>query len=158
MIRVLFVCLGNICRSPMAEGLFIRLIKEAQLTGKVTCDSAGTNSYHIGELPDRRMMATARDKGIELTSRARAFKKEDARQFDYIICMDTDNLQMARSIAKVHEGEGQFYLMRHFDPLEPGANVPDPWYGDQNDFENCYDMLNRCVQRLVDFIRERNQL
>lgn len=158
MIRVLFVCLGNICRSPMAEGLFLKYIQDAQLTEKVACDSAGTNSYHTGDLPDRRMMATARSRGIELQSRARTFTKEDALQFDYILCMDEDNLRIARSIAKGNEREGQFYLMRHFDPLAPNAHVPDPWYGDQSDFEECYDILDRSVQHFVDFIRERHQL
>jgi protein-tyrosine phosphatase len=157
MIRVLFVCLGNICRSPIAEGLFLRLIEDAQLKEKVACDSAGTNSYHIGELPDVRMRTTARSKGIELQSRARAFKSEDAHVFDYILCMDEDNLQMARSLAGI-EREGQFFLMRHFDPEAPDAEVPDPWYGDMNGFVECYHILDRSTRHFFDFLRKRHQL
>lgn len=158
MIRVLFVCLGNICRSPLAEGIFQRLVEDAQLAEKVACDSAGVNSYHIGEKPDARMIRTARSNGIELNHRARAFKADDAQTFDYILCMDEANLSMALSIAGDGVKEQQIQLMRNFDPDAPGADVPDPWYGDMDGFQECFTILDRSTRNFFEYMLKQHRL
>jgi protein-tyrosine phosphatase len=156
MIKVLFVCLGNICRSPMAEGIFAKLSKESSL--EVSYDSAGTSAYHIGELPDERMRETALEKGITLTHRARQIVREDFDKFDYIIAMDKSNyeniLNYKNRINKA--AEPTIMLMRSFDSQKENLEVPDPYYGGNDDFERVYQMLLRCNRNFIEFLEEEH--
>ncbi len=157
MIKVLFVCLGNICRSPMAEGIFDKLSKESPL--EISHDSAGTSAYHIGELPDERMREMASNKGnIALTHRARQIVREDFDKFDYIIAMDKSNyeniLHYKNRINKA--SETTIMLMRSFDSEKGNLEVPDPYYGGESDFEKVYDILWRCNQNFIQFLEEEH--
>lgn len=156
MIKVLFVCLGNICRSPMAEGIFAKLSKESPL--EISYDSAGTSAYHIGELPDERMRETASEKGIQLTHRARQIVREDFDKFDYIIAMDKSNyeniLNYKNRINKA--SETTIMLMRSFDSEKENLEVPDPYYGGSNDFERVYQILWRCNQNFIKFLEDEH--
>ncbi|MCP4521132.1 MAG: low molecular weight phosphotyrosine protein phosphatase [Cytophagales bacterium] len=151
--KVLFVCLGNICRSPMGEGAFLNLINEKGITDEFEVDSAGTAAYHVGNLPDKRMRETAYSHGVLLTSRARQFQKEDFHTFDYILAMDESNLKNINRL-KPTNPKAKVFLMREFDELvEQDKNVPDPYYGGIEGFEEVYQMLTRSSKTLLDFIQ-----
>lgn len=158
MIKVLFVCLGNICRSPMAEGVFKKLAKENSLNTE--CDSAGTAAYHIGELPDERMRATGEKYNIKLTHRARQIKRDDFDKFDYIIAMDKSNYQNILNLKNQvnYASEPKIMLMRSFDSQKENLEVPDPYYGGLSDFENVYEILLRSNQNFIDFLEEESKL
>ncbi|MDX2246236.1 MAG: low molecular weight protein-tyrosine-phosphatase [Bacteroidia bacterium] len=159
MIRVLFVCLGNICRSPMAEGLFIHIVKEVGLSEKIQVDSCGIGGWHAGERPDPRMRARAAENGVHLPSRARQVRHSDFQDFHYIIAMDQGNLRDLESLAtRVHGKKAHIVKMRAFDPQSPGADVPDPYYGDQSDFDDVFIMLDRSCRNLLDYIRKEHKI
>ena len=159
MTKVLFVCLGNICRSPMAEGLFIQKVKEAGLEDQIEIDSAGTGGWHVGERADARMRQTAAKHGVDLPSRARKVKESDFRNFDYILAMDQSNLRDLEDLEGGVSGtKSRLFKMRHFDPLAHEADVPDPYYGGQRGFEDVYDMLDRSTEELLRFIREEQKM
>jgi protein-tyrosine phosphatase len=159
MINVLFVCLGNICRSPMAEGLFIHQVEQAGLSNQLHIDSAGTGSWHVGERADPRMRQTAGKHGIELPSRARKVVEADFRRYDYILAMDASNLQDLQDLGEQVSGrKAQLLKMRHFDPEAPDADVPDPYYGGERGFEDVYAMLARSTQALLEFLVETHGL
>ena len=149
-VRVLFVCLGNICRSPVAEGVFRRKVRDAGLEDLIEIDSAGTGAWHVGNPPDRRMTATDKRHGVDLTSqRARQFADTDLADFDHILAMDKSNLH---DILYLDEGDdfGQrVTLFRQWDP-EPGDyNVPDPYYGGDQGFEEVYGIVDRTTDALL---------
>lgn len=149
-VRVLFVCLGNICRSPLAEGVFRDKVRAAGLSDRIEIDSAGTGAWHAGEPPDRRMIATARGHGVDLSEqRARQFVDTDLADFDHILAMDKSNLH---DILYLDEGEdfGQrVTLFRQWDP-EPGTyEVPDPYYGGPEGFEDVYRIVDRTAENLL---------
>lgn len=157
MIKVLFVCLGNICRSPMAEGIFKQLLKEEGLENKIVVDSAGTGSWHIGELPDRRTRQIAEKHGILLNSRARQIHREDFETFDYILVADRSNLRDVERLAQGSANrKSKIMLIRDFDPVEPKSEVPDPYYGDLSDFEEVYQILDRSLRPFLDFIKQEH--
>jgi protein-tyrosine phosphatase len=144
--RICFVCLGNICRSPTAHGVMERLVAEAGLSRVIAIDSAGTAAYHIGELPDERTRVAARRRGIELTHRGRQFTRADLDRFDLVVAMDGQNLTRLRVLA----------LLRSFDPTAaPGAEVPDPWGGGAAGFEEVLDQCERACAGLLAHVRER---
>lgn len=160
MINVLFVCLGNICRSPMAEGIFKKNILEGGFEDKIFCDSAGTSSYHIGELPDERMRATAQKHGIILNHLARQLSKEDFQKFNYIIAMDSKNYHNIK-VEKDRlgaESSTQIFLMREFDPKKKSEDVPDPYFGGMDGFEEVYDIVKRSSLELLKFLTEEHNL
>ncbi len=147
MKSVLFVCLGNICRSPIAEGVFRHLVDETGLTSSVRVDSAGTASYHIGELPDKRARQVCAERGIKLSHRARALTEHDFETFDYILAMDKQNLSNILKIQPANT-KAKVMLMRDFDIKHKGAEVPDPYYGEISDFEEVFDILERSCKEL----------
>lgn len=153
--RILFVCLGNICRSPAAEGAFQRLVDDAGLSDRFVVDSAGTGAWHAGEPADTRMCAAARRRGIALTSLARQVSAADFDHFDYILAMDASNLRnlQQRAPARHHT---KIRLFRDFDPLDPGADVPDPYYGDNDGFDHVLDIVSRTAQALLDQLATRH--
>lgn len=141
--RILFVCLGNICRSPAAEGIFRQIVEEEGASGLFDIDSAGTGNYHIGELPDRRMRLHARNRGIELTHRCRQVDIEDFENFDLIIGMDSSNLHNLRQMAPSVEAARKIHSMAEFFSSDARFDhVPDPYYEGSEGFELVLDLLN----------------
>jgi protein-tyrosine phosphatase len=141
MVRVCFVCLGNICRSPTAEGIMLHLVEQAGLHKGFTIESAGTGGYHVGEEPDPRSMRTARARGVHLPSRARKFEVSDFARFDYVLAMDGDNLSFLQALAPDVSARAKVRLLRGFDAESPtDAGVPDPYYGAGDGFERVFDI------------------
>ena len=160
--KVLFVCLGNICRSPLAEGIFNQMLKEQNLDNTIEVDSAGTASYHTGELPDHRSIKIAAKRGIELTHRARAIDKKDFAEFDYILVMDKENFKDVKNIEKnAPEKKAKVHLIREFDPDVTSTSIPDledPYYGVEKSFETCFEILERSNAVFLEFLKKQYQL
>ncbi|MEX1247380.1 MAG: low molecular weight protein-tyrosine-phosphatase [Anaerolineales bacterium] len=149
--RVLFVCLGNIIRSPLAARLFERVAKEAGVAEKYEADSAGTGDWHSGEGPDERMVRTAARRGFHYTNRARQLKPKDLDEYDVLIAMDLENRADIESLARNAKQRAKIHLLREFDPEAKGSPaVPDPWYGGPSGFEDAYDIIERSVQGLLE--------
>lgn len=147
-INVLFVCTGNICRSPTAEGVFKHCVEKAGLVARITSDSAGTHDYHVGEAPDPRAQAAARRRGYELGElRARRVHREDFERFDYVLAMDEANLrQLERLCPREHAHKLKLFL-----DFADGAprEVPDPYYGGADGFERVLDLVEKAAQGLL---------
>ena len=155
---ILFVCLGNIVRSPLAENLFRHVAEERGLDDQYVVDSAGTSAYHVGEPPDRRMRQTAKKYGLEYTGRSRQVSDADLRNFDLIVAMDDSNARNLREMARDEEQAAKIRLMREFDPQAEGSpDVPDPYYGGMEGFENTYQLVKRSVEGLLDAL-ERGEV
>ncbi|MCI5080674.1 MAG: low molecular weight phosphotyrosine protein phosphatase [Saprospiraceae bacterium] len=145
--KILMVCLGNICRSPLAEGILKQKIQEKQLDWEV--DSAGTSGWHEGELPDQRSIAVAKNHGISiLDQRSRPLNTSDLEEFDLILAMDHSNYQNIKKLAKDSRLEEKIDLIMNFAPNEEGTAVPDPYWND-NGFEQVYQMLDRACEGLI---------
>ena len=148
--RVLFVCLGNICRSPMAEGIFAQLVKDRGLAAHYRIDSAGTGDWHVGQPPDGRALSAAKKRGVPLPSVCRQVRRDDFEAFDLIVAMDRNNRRDLEALAPAGQS-GKIKLMRAFDPAGgPDADVPDPYYGGPYEFDSVYEMLKRCCERMLD--------
>jgi len=158
-IRVLFVCLGNICRSPLAEGVFRKIVRERGLEDCFEIDSAGTGPWHVGEPPDRRMQATANKHGVSLEGiRGRQISVKDLETYDYIFVMDKHNLHDVLYLDPEGKWGHKVQLFRVFDP-EPGDyQVPDPYYGGPQGFEHVYEVVERTAQALLDRLIEKHDL
>lgn len=157
-IRVIFVCLGNICRSPLAATVLRRQVARAGLSEHFRIDSAGISDYHVGETPDPRMAETAARHGVTLTGRARQVRPADVRDADYVIAMDRDN---RTDLLALVDGEGASHvqLLRFYDPEAAGeADVPDPYYGGPAGFERVYEMVERSCSALLHHIRKEKGL
>lgn len=142
MTRVLFVCLGNICRSPAAEAAFLHLAAEAGVGGQFAVDSAGTGAWHVGEPADPRMREAGRRRGLAVTSVARRVTRQDFDTFDHILAMDSENLAALRGLAP-KDHRAKVCLFRDLDPDAPGADVPDPYYGGPDGFDDVLDIVTR---------------
>jgi protein-tyrosine phosphatase len=147
--RVLFVCLGNICRSPAAEGVFLHQLALRGLEDHFVVDSAGTGGWHVGKPADSRMRAAAARRGISLPSRARQLEPEDLRRFDHILTMDEDNLQAVRSLALNHPGEARIAPITAHCRRSSVREVPDPYYGGSEGFERVLDLLEDACEGLL---------
>ena len=159
MVKVLFVCLGNICRSPLAEGIFKQLVKEEGLEHRIAVDSAGTSGWHIDEPPDPRTIEVAQKNGVEIDHYGKKAMARDFERFDYIIAMDSSNyedLEMLRGHSP--NGRAQLFLMRDFDDIGKGEDVPDPYYGGPDGFDHVFELLERSSRNLLEKIKKDHNL
>ena len=156
-VRICFVCLGNICRSPTAEGIMVALVAEAGLSDRIEISSAGTIATHLGSLPDERARTEARRRGIDLTSRASRFRSGDAAYYDLVLAMDRSNLTDLHGLTPEPELRARLHLLRSFDPqLRPDdrwdGEVPDPYYGGDDGFARVFDMVDAACRGLFDHL------
>jgi protein-tyrosine phosphatase len=162
-ISVCFVCLGNICRSPTAEGVMASLVADAGLADRILVDSAGTGGWHVGDRADRRARSEASRRGIDLSSRARQFHPGDFYAFDLILAMDRQNLADLHDLAPEHDVRRKARLLRSFDPANAGSDadapgidldVPDPYYGGDDGFAGVFDLIEAACRGLLDALVE----
>jgi len=159
MVKVLFVCLGNICRSPLAEGLFNHKIMLKGYDDQLSCDSCGTSDYHIGELPDERAMACAAKNGISMDHRGRQLNRMDFRDFDYIIAMDESNLANIKKASAQHKiPVKNLFLMRSFQEEPEFMEVPDPYYGLEDGFQQVFLILDDALEGLLGELKQKYNL
>lgn len=155
-VRVLFVCMGNICRSPTAQGVFRSLVEREGVSHRVEIDSAGTHAYHVGEPPDRRAQESATRRGIDLSDlRARRVEADDFHRFDYVLAMDQDNYHNLSGICPPGL-ERKLMLFMDFAPHLRTREVPDPYYGGPTGFERVLDMVEAAAEGLLADIRRRH--
>jgi protein-tyrosine phosphatase len=145
--KILFVCLGNICRSPLAEAIFKERLRQQELDHLFEADSCGTSNYNIGDDPDPRTVRSARQYHIPIVHKARQFTPADGHNFDLILAMDNANYQHIINITHAANHD-KVRLMRSYDPLENG-NVPDPYYGNEKDFDEVFKILERAIDALI---------
>jgi len=151
--NVLFVCLGNICRSPSAEAVFKYLVGKKGEDGNYFIDSAGTSAWHAGEKADARMKRHAKKRGVELTSLSRKFVPEDFERFDYIIAMDRENMDDLKRMARDKNDLDKLYMMTDFSQKFSYHEIPDPYYGGNEGFELVLDLLEDANRGLLDYIK-----
>jgi len=159
--KILFVCMGNICRSPAAEGIMKKLVKQNNLDDIIEVDSAGTISYHTGEKPDPRMTSFAKKRGYELDSIARHFTpSSDFMKFDYIVTMDDDNYNYVKSFDPFGKYSNKIFRMTSFSKEFDVDEVPDPYYGSSSGFENVLDIIENStkglLEKVLDDIKQQN--
>lgn len=155
MVKVLFVCMGNICRSPTAQGVFEYLVEQQGLARLIEVDSAGTHAYHVGEEPDPRAQATAKARGVDLSKqRARKVQVQDFEEFDYVLAMDPNNLADLQDLCPTARTD-RVHLLLDFAPHLARPDVPDPYYGGPKGFEQVFDMVEAAALGLLEDIRKR---
>ena len=154
--KVCFVCLGNICRSPTAEGIFQHLVDERGLSDYFEIDSSGTSAYHEGESANTKSQRTANEHGITLHSKARRFKTFDLDYFDLILAMDNENIANIKRMAS-DKHQHKIARMRDFDPEPGNGEVPDPYYGGPEGFENVFQVVKRSCEHLLDELEQHIQ-
>lgn len=164
-VRVCFVCLGNICRSPTAEAVMVKLVADAGLAEHIEIDSAGTGAWHVGERPDERATMEAERRGVAMVSRARQFHPGDFYRFDYVLAVDHRNLADLHDQAPEAALRERARLLRSFDPASVAAattatdlEVPDPYYGGADGFANVFDLVDAACRGLLDHIRAEHDL
>ncbi len=158
MISILFVCMGNICRSPSGEAVMNALIKKYNLENQIKCDSAGTIAYHTGEPADARMQKHAAKRGYNLTSIARQIKYSDFEKFDYIIAMDKSNYSDLLHLDSEEKYGNKIFMMMQFANKFTEEEVPDPYYGGEQGFEYVLDLLEDACSGLLKFVVKKNNL
>lgn len=157
MVRVLFVCLGNICRSPTAEGVFRALVESEGLAGQIEIDSAGTHAYHVGEGPDPRSQEAAARRGIDLSPlRGRRATRTDFKEFDYVLAMDQENYAHLAQLAPA-QFEPRVRLLMEYAPERPENEVPDPYFGGEGGFDRVLDMIEDAARGLLADIRRQHK-
>ncbi len=157
MVRVLFVCMGNICRSPTAQGVFEKLVAETDLSDVVKIDSAGTHTYHVGESPDSRASMAAQRRGIDLSGKkARRVQEADFEAFDYVLAMDRSNYEDLAALC-LPEHLSKLHLFLDFAPELGMRDVPDPYYGGDTGFERVLDMIEVASSGLLASIRQQHR-
>lgn len=152
-LRICFVCLGNICRSPTAEGVFQHIVNKNGLSALVEVDSAGTAAYHVGEPANSKSQMVADQYGVTLNSKARKFEYSDLEYFDLVIAMDKENQRDMQQLDRKGQFRDKIYLLRDFDPVPGDHEVPDPYYGGLNGFELVYEIVLRSCESLLDTVR-----
>jgi protein-tyrosine phosphatase len=155
-VRILFVCLGNICRSPTAEGVMRHVLREEGLEDQVEVDSAGTGGWHVGAPPDERATEAARKRSIVLEGAARKFAPGDFSRFDLVLAMDEENRRDLLAIAPDEDAREKVRMLREFDPASDGSgdlDVPDPYYGGDEGFEHVLDLVEAATRGLVEELR-----
>ncbi len=153
--RVLFVCLGNICRSPAAEGIFLKMVKDADLDKHIEVDSAGTGAWHVGDGPDNRMIRHAKERGYDLSQlEARQFDREDFLNFDYILTMDHANYKNVVSLDVKKEHHHKVKPMTSFCRIHKIDEVPDPYHKEHEGFEHVLDLLEDACTELLNHIKK----
>jgi protein-tyrosine phosphatase len=158
MVKVLFVCMGNICRSPTAQGVFEALVSREGLLGHIQVDSAGTHAYHVGEPPDPRAQQAASRRGLDLSvQRARKVRPEDFLEFDYVLAMDRRNYEDLKEICHP-DYEDRLRLFLEFAPQVEVPDVPDPYYGGVQGFERVLDLIEQAADGLLAELRSRHRL
>jgi protein-tyrosine phosphatase len=159
MVSLCFVCLGNICRSPTAEGIMLQLVADAGLTQQILVDSAGTSAYHEGESPDPRTFRTAKLRGVHLPSIARQWQRADFQRFDYVLAMDRQNHHNLAMLAGPAL-RPRIHLLRRFEPRpdESDLDVPDPYYGGPSGFEQVFDICEAACRGLLAHVRKEHGL
>jgi len=156
MIQVLFVCMGNICRSPTAQGVFRHLVEARGLSRQIASDSAGTIAFHVGNPPDRRAREMAQKRGIDLTDlRARQVRSEDFQRFDYVVAMDEENYAELQALCPPGFEE-RLHLFLDFAPQLGVREVPDPYYGGPAGFERVFDLVEQAARGLLEHIQKRH--
>ncbi len=145
--KILFVCLGNICRSPMAKAILQEKIRKNNLQDHIYADSCGTGHWHVGENADPRTISTLAKHKIPIKHKARQIRKQDITEFDYILCMDKNNKEQV--LAMFPEAKNKTFLIREFDAEEPGADVPDPYWDSSDGFQKVYEMLDRSIENFL---------
>jgi protein-tyrosine-phosphatase len=153
----MFVCLGNICRSPLAEAIFSKLVKERGLEETLWIESSGTANYHVGEEPDPRTISVALKNNISIEHLAQQLKPVHFETFDYIIVMDESNKTNALKVAST-KSEYTLNLMRDFDSVNTGSAVIDPWFGDIDGFDTCYETLDRSCSEFLNYLIQKHKL
>jgi protein-tyrosine phosphatase len=154
--KLLFVCLGNICRSPTAEGVMRKLVRERGLEEQVTIDSAGTGHWHVGSSPDERATAAAARRGIALEGAARQVRASDFDEYDLLLAADRENVAALRALAPDEEARAKVRLLREFDPASGGdLDVPDPYYGAAGGFDEVLDLVEAACAGLLDEVAAR---
>ena len=152
--KLLFVCLGNICRSPSAENIMNYLIEKEGLNDKFECDSAGTSRYHIGSSPDKRMQLAAKKRGIELKGKARQIEDFDLEYYDFILAMDKSNYRDILNLDRTGKYKDKIKLMCQFTTKFKDQEVPDPYYGGESGFDYVIDLLLDACQGLLDYCQQ----
>jgi protein-tyrosine phosphatase len=160
MIQVIFVCLGNICRSPLAEAIFKDLVEKNGLSYQISCDSAGTSGYHDGERADPYSIKVGKNHGLDVSHISRKFILSDFTRFHYILVMDENNLRDVRNLEKSLTSKGNYTieLMRAFDNQKSRKKVDDPWSEGIESFERCYDILKESCENFLNFLIEKHNL
>lgn len=158
MVSVMFVCLGNICRSPTAHGVFQQRVEDARLADQITVASSGTSAYHIGEPPDSRSQQAAEQRGYDLSwIQAQQVSLDDLESYDYILAMDRSNLSALKQLAPAsHHNKLRLFLS--FDQQQPIQEVPDPYYGGVSGFDNVLDLIEGAALGLLQEIKQEHQL
>lgn len=157
-VRLLFVCMGNICRSPTAEGVMAHLLEREGLTDAVSIDSAGTGGWHVGSPPDERATSAAAGRGVLLQGAARQLRAADFDDFDLLLCADSGNLREVRAIAPSGAARDKVRLLREFDPDAVAGgdlDIPDPYYGGARGFEDVLDLVERACIGLLEDLRDQ---